>query len=178
MTSEPLQSPADPFRLDADNPWPGLASYDEASQDFFHGRSAEAADLLRLIRLAPLTVLYGKSGLGESSLLQAGLFPLLRANHYLPVCLRLDFSQRAKDSPLEQAAQRLGEEIERAGIECPARNSGEGLWEYLHRKDIEIWSSATFCSRRCWCSTSSKSCFHTAAAMRSGSGEFSIIWRI
>ena len=71
MTSETLQSPAGSFQLDADNPWPGLAAYDEASRDFFHGRSAEAAEILRLIRLASLTVLYGKSGLGKSSLLQA-----------------------------------------------------------------------------------------------------------
>ena len=144
MTIESLQSSISSLQLDADNPWPGLAAYDEASQVFFHGRDAEAAELLRLVRLAPLTVLYGKSGLGKSSLLQAGLFPLLRANHYLPVWLRLDFSQEAKESPLEQAAQHLSEEIERAGAECPARNDGEGLWEYLHRKDIEIWSSDNF----------------------------------
>jgi len=144
MKNETPQNQAVPFRLDAENPWPGLAAYDEASQDFFHGRCAEAAELLRLIRLAPLTVLYGKSGLGKSSLLQAGLFPLLRDNHYLPVLLRLDFSQGAKDPILEQAIQCLIEEIIRAGLECPQRNGSEGLWEYLHRKDIEIWSSDNF----------------------------------
>ena len=66
------------FTLDAQNPWPGLAAYDEAASDFFHGRDTDAEELLRLVRLAPLTVLYGKSGLGKSSLLQAGLFPRLR----------------------------------------------------------------------------------------------------
>src|SRR6516164_7725337 len=37
------------------NPWPGLDSYDEASAHFFHGRDGEAIELLRLVRLAPLT---------------------------------------------------------------------------------------------------------------------------
>src|SRR5262249_38807500 len=99
-------------RLNAESPWPGLAAYDEASRDFFHGRGREAEELLRLIRLAPLTALYSKSGLGKSSLLQAGLFPLLREQHYLPVYLRIDFSEGAPD-PLEQAACRLTEELER-----------------------------------------------------------------
>ena len=38
-----------------------------------------------------LTLLYGVSGLGKTSLLQAGLFPALRAEDYLPVPIRLDY---------------------------------------------------------------------------------------
>jgi hypothetical protein len=95
-----------------------------------------------LIRLAPLTALYGKSGLGKSSLLQAGLFPLLREQHYLPVYLRIDFSEGATD-PLEQVARRLEEEPARAGAEYPERH-GETLWEYLHREPLEIWSRDNF----------------------------------
>ena len=42
-----------------------------------------------------LTVLFGQSGLGKSSLLQAGLFPRLRAERYLPVAIRLDHAATA-----------------------------------------------------------------------------------
>src|SRR5215813_11838988 len=90
----------DPSRLDPQNPWPGLAAYDEAASNFFHGRDEEARELLRLIQLAPLTVVYGKSGLGKTSLLQAGLFPLLRTEHFLPVYVRLDFSGGVMDHSL------------------------------------------------------------------------------
>ena len=90
---------AGPARLDDLNPWPGLAPYDEGSSGFFYGRDQESAELLRLISLAPLTVVYGKSGLGKTSLLQAGLFPLLRTARYVPVYLRLDFSDAVKDPP-------------------------------------------------------------------------------
>jgi Novel STAND NTPase 1/FHA domain len=129
--------------LDIENPWPGLAAYDEASSEFFHGRGREAQELLRLIRLAPLTSLYGKSGLGKSSLLQAGLFPLLRQHHYMPVYLRIDFSDGATD-PLEQVARRLAEELARSGADCPVRNDGETLWDYLHREGLELWSKDNF----------------------------------
>jgi len=132
-----------PSMLDVENPWPGLAAYDEASSEFFHGRYREAQELLRLIRLASLTVLYGKSGLGKSSLLQAGLFPLLRDQHYLPVYLRIDFSNEATD-PLQQVARRLEEELARCGAEYPQRSDGETLWEYLHRESLEIWSKDNF----------------------------------
>src|SRR3954447_24678338 len=76
--------------LNDEQPWPGLEAYNEASSQFFYGRKREAIELHRLVRLAPLTTLYGKSGLGKSSLLQAGLFPLLRQEHYLPVYLHID----------------------------------------------------------------------------------------
>ena len=129
-----------PPQLDAQNPWPGLAAYDETSQDFFHGREENADELLRLIRQAPLTVLYSKSGLGKSSLLQAGLFPRLRLKHFLPVYLHVDFSEKADCPPFEQVARRLDTAIKDAGADCPPRAPGEDLWHYLHRKGLEIWS--------------------------------------
>jgi Novel STAND NTPase 1/FHA domain len=130
-------------RLNDQNPWPGLDSYDESSAHFFHGRDGEAVELLRLVRLAPLTALYGKSGLGKTSLLQAGLFPLLRQQHYLPIYLHIDFSMAAV-CPLEQIANRFQEELARAEAEFPERANGEGLWEYLHRNDMEIRSKDNF----------------------------------
>ena len=130
--------------LSATNPWPGLATNDEASAHFFKGRASETAELLRLIRLAPLTVLYGNSGLGKSSLLQAGVFPELRKQHFLPVYLRVDFSPSAERSPFEQVAARLETEITATGAEAAARSPGEDLWRYLHRSDLEVWSSDSF----------------------------------
>jgi formylglycine-generating enzyme required for sulfatase activity len=110
----------------------------------YFGRNREAAELLRLVRLAPLTALYGKSGLGKSSLLQAGLFPLLREQHYLPFYLHIDFSDEAPAPPLVQIADRVEEELARAEAEFPQRAPDEGLWDYLHRNDMEIWSRDNF----------------------------------
>lgn len=130
--------------LDAEHPWPGLASYDESSSHFFFGRSEEAGELLRMVRLAPLTVLYGKSGLGKTSLLQAGFFPLLRNEHFFPVHLRLDYSPSASLPPLQQAAIKFQDALASAHIECTPRDNNESLWQYLHRRDLEIWSKDNF----------------------------------
>ncbi len=72
------------------NPWPGLASYTEDSKDIFYGRSAESATLSALIRRNLFVTLYGRSGIGKTSLLQAGVFPLLRGDNSLcPIRIRL-----------------------------------------------------------------------------------------
>lgn len=124
--------------LNAQNPWPGLAAYEEESTDFFFGRDEEADELFQLIQQAPLTVVYGKSGLGKTSLLQAGLYPRLREQHYLPIHVRLQFVGIEMDSPLQQVMRRLIEEMDREKAEYPEPRAEGSLWEYLHRKDLAI----------------------------------------
>src|SRR5262249_5665838 len=85
---------------DAQHPWIGLAPFTESDCEFFAGRGDEVDELLRLVRRGTLTLLYGVSGLGKTSLLQAGLFPGLRAENYLPVPIRLDYVDGA--APLAQ----------------------------------------------------------------------------
>ncbi|MFM8332990.1 MAG: ATP-binding protein [Candidatus Methylumidiphilus sp.] len=130
----------DSLRLTRDNPWPGLESYDEASAEFFKGRNAEREDLLRLIRRAPLAVLYGQSGLGKTSLLQAGVFPQLRQEDLLPVYIRLDFGP---DSPTlaTQVRDRLWEAACANDGEATPPTADESLWSWLHRRDTEFWSN-------------------------------------
>ena len=77
-------------QLDDENPWPGLESFQENERSFFFGRDGEAAVLQEYVLDAPVTVLYGRSGLGKTSLLRAGLFPLLREQHFLPVYMRFE----------------------------------------------------------------------------------------
>jgi len=134
---------ADSPRLDAQNPWPGLDAFDEAGRDFFHGRDEEITDLLRRVREAPLTVLFGKSGLGKTSLLRAGLFPRLRAENYLPVYVRLALRG---DAPalVGQMQDRLAQTLADERIDAPPIREGESLWAYLHRADLELWSPRNF----------------------------------
>ena len=55
----------------------GPYSFDDTPQDrrIFFGRSPEIELLSQQIIAARLLVLFGKSGLGKTSLLQAGVFP-------------------------------------------------------------------------------------------------------
>ena len=83
--------------LGADNPWPGLASFEERDAPFFHGRDAAVAALLDLVEREDLVLLYGTSGLGKTSLLRAGLFPRLPST-ILPVYIRLDYTDAVASS--------------------------------------------------------------------------------
>lgn len=127
-------------QLNDQHPWPGLAPYDESSSNYFFGRTDEAREFLRMVRRAPVTVLYGKSGLGKTSLLQAGFYPLLRTAHYFPVHLRLDYSPSAKLPPLQQAAKKLQTALTSAQADYTPWHDNEELWQYLHRRNLEIWS--------------------------------------
>ncbi|HYN20592.1 MAG TPA: hypothetical protein VE078_06505, partial [Thermoanaerobaculia bacterium] len=139
--AEPLSRPADHGTVDADNPWPGLASFRESDRDLFYGRETETQELLRLALRERLTVLFGLSGLGKTSLLSAGVFPLLRQENVLPVNIRLDFSESEVRRTLsDQVRQAIAREAEAAGIEVPASSAAETLWESLHRQGAELWS--------------------------------------
>ena len=122
-----------------EQPWPGLMPFTEEAQAYFHGRDREAAELLRLIKRETLTVLFGQSGLGKSSLLNAGLFPRLRAEDFLPVYVRLDVAPEAP--PLgAQVLAALQSACERHGVEGPGGEAAT-LWEFFHRKDADFWSA-------------------------------------
>ncbi len=136
----PPRGAADAARIsiDEENPWPGLAAFDEDAQDFFNGRETETAELSRLILNAPLTVLFGASGLGKTSLLQAGAFPKLRAANVLPIYVRLVVSGTA---PLiEQLKEAILDQLEKQRVDAPPFEPGQSLWEWLHRDDFELWS--------------------------------------
>jgi serine/threonine protein kinase len=130
--------------LDDDNPWPGLDSYTEEAQAYFRGRDPESAELLRLIRLSPFVALYGKSGLGKTSMLRAGVFPRLRKARFLPVYLRLDYTESAEHPPLAQALARLRQETGAPGVDAAPPEPGEELWAYLQRRERPIWTSDNF----------------------------------
>ncbi len=58
-------------------PYVGFRPFQAEDGDRFFGRSTESRDLAALWRANRLTVLYGTSGVGKTSLLMAGVIPLL-----------------------------------------------------------------------------------------------------
>jgi WD40 repeat protein len=129
-----------PGGLDAQNPWPGLEQFREEDATFFRGRDAEAHELLRLVRRERLTVLFGLSGLGKSSLLQAGVFPAIRAEGCLPVPLRVAYDE-AVPSPRAQVLAALARAAEHEGVDAPAADEDASLWEHFHRRGAAYWTA-------------------------------------
>lgn len=71
----------------AENTFLGLQPYTEDDAYRFKGRTEESQELFRLIVRNDFTVCYAESGEGKTSLLNAGVFPLLRENMYFPIAI-------------------------------------------------------------------------------------------
>jgi len=59
------------------NPYRGPRPFEIGEQKIFFGRDREVKDLLSLIIAHRVVLLYAQSGAGKTSLLNAGLIPLL-----------------------------------------------------------------------------------------------------
>jgi tetratricopeptide (TPR) repeat protein len=62
---------------DGHGPYVGLRAYTTSEHDLFFGRARESLEIARLWRARKLTLLYGASGVGKTSLLQAGVIATL-----------------------------------------------------------------------------------------------------
>ena len=69
------------------NPWLGLESYKEG--EILYGRDDDIRDLSQCVLNDRDTLLYGKSGIGKSSILNAGILPAARRDGFLPILVRL-----------------------------------------------------------------------------------------
>lgn len=59
-------------------PYVGLQPFEEADREFFFGRERDQRIIISNLLSSPLTILYGASGVGKSSVLMAGVLPQLR----------------------------------------------------------------------------------------------------
>jgi hypothetical protein len=122
------------------NSFLGLQSYTEAQSNLFFGRDAETDTLTSLIGLNTLTIVFGRSGTGKTSLLNAGVFPRLRKSFCLPFRIRLEFNDNSPDL-ITQVKKVLKEEIDKYGFKVESYPSSETLWEYFHKEPL--WKTVT-----------------------------------
>ena len=129
---------------DSQSPWPGLAAFEEGDGAFFKGREEAIATLARLIAREDLTLLWGFSGLGKTSLLRAGLFPRLREADIFPVYVRLRYARSGADGP--EPASLVGQCFDQMRLaadcwkfEIPEPAPSGTMWEYVRRRDHQFW---------------------------------------
>ena len=140
MQSVNLVADLTKIMVDDEHPWPGLASFREQDAHFFKGRESDIETLHSLVNRERLSILFGISGLGKSSLLQAGLLPRLHQDNIFPVTIRLDFGETAI-SLCEQVFATIAQQVQEENIEAPLHREDETLWEYFHRKDAAFWGA-------------------------------------
>jgi hypothetical protein len=76
------EAPAASVEVEPHNPYPGPRPFGPDWEDLFCGRAAEARDLFSLVVAHQAVLLYAQSGAGKTSLLNAGVFPLLREQKF------------------------------------------------------------------------------------------------
>jgi hypothetical protein len=140
--SPPDSTTAQPS-VDAQHPWLGLDSFTEETRAYFYGRDDEVAELARRVQRKLLTILFGQSGLGKTSILRAGIVPRLRPMGYCPIYVRIDYSPDAP-VPSEQIKQAILRSTQASGqwTQPGVAVAGESLWEFLHHRD-DVLSDAS-----------------------------------
>lgn len=115
--------------------YPGIKAFEKNEANLFKGREQEVQELFNMVTAENCVVLFGKSGLGKSSLLNAGLSPLLEARGFLPISVRLQPSgaQNAQ-TPVSIFKLNIKPYAGRIKCEsCAVEDASElPLWEYLN----------------------------------------------
>lgn len=125
------------------NPWAGLSSYEDpeyAERKLkFCGRDDDSYDVAKLIMGNIFVTLYGKSGIGKTSLLNAGVFPELREDQYTPISFRLGIrdekNPKSYQSIIVEAIERTLIHIETINVidEQTDSQAIDYLWNYFAR---------------------------------------------
>jgi hypothetical protein len=117
------------------NRYPGAQPFsdDDFSRKVFFGRETAARVLADKILANHLVTVYARSGLGKTSLLKAGVAPLLREEGYLPLFGRVN---DLRIGPFHALLETVPGEAARQHIEyVPGRS--ESLWSFF--KTAEFW---------------------------------------
>ncbi|HEX2062590.1 MAG TPA: hypothetical protein VHK90_17755, partial [Thermoanaerobaculia bacterium] len=115
--------------------YPGLASFQDHNLDrlLFCGRNEERRTLLNLVVGESISVLYSRSGLGKTSLINATLLQELRERNYFPVVARLT---DVKAGPRESIISAIETQACARNVGIRGAGPAASLWEYL--VDLEL----------------------------------------
>ncbi|MEO0582914.1 MAG: SUMF1/EgtB/PvdO family nonheme iron enzyme [Bacteroidota bacterium] len=122
--------------------YPGPKPFSTEEASIFFGRSEDVEKLMRRIQQEQLLVLYGKSGLGKSSLLNAGLIPKIHEQRkigeltYHPLSIRFNaWTEERKERPVTRVKSYL-EDIQKSTYLDKLLPDDKSLWGYFKRYQI------------------------------------------
>jgi len=118
--------------------YPGSGPFEDTDLDrlLFFGRDREKEDLLQKIMAKRLVVLFGRSGLGKTSLVNAGVNPLLREKGFVP--LKVRFNHPGID-PLQAVLEGIKKSVNHEQYPVDYEPGEEQtLWQFF--KTANFWS--------------------------------------
>mgnify|MGYP000022253815 CR=1 FL=1 len=117
--------------------YPGVTPFTTEQANVFFGRKQDTDELFRLIKREPLVVLYGKSGLGKSSLINAGIVPeCQKEKTYAPLIIRFGaWTEDTTLSPVEIIKNALLSSNKRSVLSRLIQ-SDDSLWKYAKEKQL------------------------------------------
>jgi len=127
------------------NRYPGVVPFSTEQKEVFLGREKDSEALYNLVIREKITLLYAKSGLGKSSLINAGLIPILAEKSKIePIFIRLGAYQKGKNiSPKENILQKLptSEKIDYLDKITPNK---ESIWYQLKKLSLNKQEKITY----------------------------------
>jgi hypothetical protein len=112
--------------------YPGVRSFEKNEAYLFIGRETEKFYMFNLILSERLTLLFSRSGIGKSSLINAGITPLLEDRGFFPLPVRLN-----KKSPADTPLSIVQETLKHFSV---SRSLPAGVTE------IKLWEKLKLCS--------------------------------
>lgn len=122
---------------DVINPYPGASPFQdrEADRQLYFGREQDSKKLCDLVFSESQVVLFSRSGLGKTSLINAGLLDQSRKRGYFPVVIRP--SQSNENDPIRAIKERLEEEAKKHDVVINNIIKSESLWKYFRHAQFE-----------------------------------------
>jgi len=121
--------------------YPGALPFQDNYIDrlLFKGREYENQSLFHLVLSENLIVLFAKSGMGKTSLINAGLLQLLREKDFIPLMSRFNDPEKGL---LQLFYEGIKDCADKNNIEINEENVVKNtLWQYF--KTVEFWSEDT-----------------------------------
>ncbi|HSS22041.1 MAG TPA: hypothetical protein VLL54_18375 [Pyrinomonadaceae bacterium] len=126
--------------------YPGSRPFTQDDEALFFGREEDIAKLTTFITVEKMTVLYGKSGLGKTSLLTAGVLPKLQHEHfYCIVPVRFgSFVRDNRKHPLDIVEEQLAARIPPETFLSQIESENISLWQQLKSLELALPGQPTF----------------------------------
>lgn len=118
--------------------YPGTQPFSIEQKGQFFGRQSDIEALMRAVELRPTVTLFGRSGQGKSSIVNAGLLPGLEHMHVLPMSVRFGHHTGTEGiQPITQLIRALPESADSTSFLSRLAPGEASLWQLAKQVQVD-----------------------------------------